>query len=168
MQDQIETIGMLLIKGVVLPIVGLFVAWASAKLPALISTRVKNESVAGVLERLTQLAFTVVTEVQQTVVSGLGNKANTESLKAARDQAITTLKGHLGPKGVKELMTVLGMKTSEAFEKLLVTYIESAVHNLKVSKSATMIETTSSTTPETASEPATTTVTTTAATSTPA
>lgn len=148
MQDQIETIGMLIVKGVVLPLVGLFVAWASAKLPALISARVKNESVAGVLERLTALAFTVVTEVQQTVVSGLGDKANAEALKGARDQAITTLKGHLGPKGIKELMTVLGMKTSEAFEKLLITYIESAVHNLKASKAPQLEGTTLTTTEE--------------------
>jgi hypothetical protein len=137
MQDQIETIGMLIVKGVVLPLVGLFVAWASAKLPALISARVKNESVAGVLDRLTQLAFTVVTEVQQTVVSGLGDKANAEALRGARDQAITTLKGHLGPQGIKELTTVLGIKTSDAVDKLIVTYIESAVHNLKTSQPLT-------------------------------
>lgn len=137
MQDQIETIGMLIVKGVVLPLVGLFITWASMQLPALIKAKVKNESVAGVLDRLTQLAFTVVTEVQQTVVSGLGDKANTEALKGARDQAITTLKGHLGPKGIKELTTVLGIQTSEALDKMIVSYIESAVHNLKTSQPLT-------------------------------
>lgn len=134
MQDQIETVGMLIVKGVVLPLVGLFIAWASAKLPALLSARVKNESVAGVLSRLTQLAFTVVTEVQQTVVSGLGDKANAEALRGARDRAIATIKSHLGPKGIKELMTVLGIKTSDALDKLIVSFVESAVHNLKASK----------------------------------
>ncbi len=138
MQDQIETIGMLIVKGVVLPLVGLFVAWASAKLPALISARVKNESVAGVLDRLTGLAFTVVSEIQQTVVSNLGDKATSEELAKARDQAITTLKGHLGAKGIKELMTVLGIQTSDALDKLIVTFIESAVHNLKASKLPTI------------------------------
>jgi hypothetical protein len=136
MQDQIETIGMLLVKGVLLPVVGLFVTWASMMLPAWIKAKVKNESVAGVLERLSMLAFTVVTEVQQTVVSGLGEKATAEELKAARDRAIETLKTYLGPKGIKELMDVLGIKTSEALDKLIITYIESAVHNLKTSKPA--------------------------------
>ncbi len=138
MQDQIETIGMLIVKGVVLPLVGLFVAWASAKLPALISARVKNESVAGVLERLTQLTFTVVTEVQQTIVSGLGDKATSEELLKARDSALATLKAHLGAKGIKELKQVLGIETSEAFDKLLITFVESAVHNLKASKAPTL------------------------------
>lgn len=136
MQDQIETIGMLIVKGVVLPLVGLFVAWASMMLPAWIKSKVKNESVAGVIERLTTLAFAVVTEIQQTVVSGLGDKATVEELKKARDQAITTLKEHLGPKGIKELMVVLGLPTTEAFDKLIVTFIESAVHNLKTSQPA--------------------------------
>lgn len=168
MQDQIETIGMLIVKGVVLPLVGLFVAWASMMLPAWIKAKVKNESVAGVLERLTSLAFTVVQEIQQTVVSGLGDKATVEELKAARDRAIETLKAHLGPKGLKELMTVLGLADSAAVEKLLITFIESAVHNLpKMMTAGTLIETKSTSTPETATEPATTTVTTTAATSTP-
>jgi hypothetical protein len=134
MQDQIETIGMLLIKGVVLPIVGLFVAWASAKLPALIHARVKNESAAGVLDRLSTLAFAVVTEVQQTIVSGLGDKADGATLKAARDQAIATVKAHLGDKGIKEATKVLGLKDDDAITKLIVTFIESAVHNLKTSK----------------------------------
>lgn len=134
MQEQIETVGMLIVKGVVLPLVGLFIAWASAKLPALISARVKNESVAGVLSRLTQLAFTVVTEIQQTIVSGLGDKANADELRGARDRALATIKQHLGPKGIKELMDVLGIKTSDALDNLIVSFIESAVHNLKSSK----------------------------------
>jgi len=167
MQDQIETVSMLIVKGVVLPLVGLFVAWASMMLPAWIKAKVKNESVAGVLERLSTLAFSVVTEIQQTIVSGLGDQATTEELQKARDQAIATLKSHLGAKGMKELMTVLGLADA-AVNKLLVTFIESAVHNLpKTLMAGTLIETKSTTTPETASEPATTTVTTTAATSTP-
>jgi hypothetical protein len=137
-------------------------------LPAWIKAKVKNESVAGVLERLSQLAFSVVTEIQQTIVSGLGDKATAEELLKARDQAIATLKSHLGAKGLKELMTVLGLADETAVNKLLITFIESAVHNLpKMMTAGTLIETKSTSTPETATEPATTTVTTTAATSTP-
>jgi hypothetical protein len=165
MQDQIETIGMLIVKGVVLPLVGLFVAWASMMLPAWIKAKVKNESVAGVLERLSQLAFSVVTEIQQTIVSGLGDKATSEELLKARDLAIANLKSHLGTKGLKELMTVLGLADDAAVTKLLITFIESAVHNLpKTLMAGALLETKTTTTPETATEPVTTPVTTTAST----
>ncbi len=164
MQDQIETIGMLLVKGVLLPIIGLAITAASLWLPSWIKSKVKNESVAGVLERLTTLAFSVVTEIQQTIVSGLGDKATKEELLAARNLAIATLKAHLGEKGLKELMAVLGLADAAAVDKLLITFIESAVHNLpKVLTAGALLETKTTTTPETATEPATTTVTTTAA-----
>lgn len=161
MQDQIETVGMLLVKGVLLPIIGLAVTAASLWLPLWIKSKVKNESMAGVLERLSTLTFAVVTEIQQTVVSGLGRKATKEELLAARDRALATVKEHLGAKGIKELMTVLGIQTSEAFEKLIVTYIESAVHNLKLTpKPGTLLETATTTTEATREDPATTTTTT--------
>jgi len=164
MQDQLETIGMLIVKGVVLPVVGLLIAIASAYLPSWIKAKVKNESVAGVLERLTTLAFSVVTEIQQTIVSGLGDKATPEELKKARDTAIATLRSHLGEKGLKEIMTVLGLADAAAVDKLLITFVESAVHNLpKTLTAGALLETKTTTTPETATEPATTTVTTTAA-----
>jgi hypothetical protein len=146
MQDQIETIGMLLVKGVLLPIVGLAITAASLYLPMWIKSKVKNESVGGVLERLTALAFTVVSEVQQTVVSGLGDKATKEELLKARDLALANLKTHLGPKGIKELMTVLGISTPDGLDKLIITYIESAVHNLKLApKPGVLVETTTTT-----------------------
>ncbi len=132
MQDQLETIGILVFKGVVLPIVGLIVAWASLRLPQWVKTKVKNESVAGVLERLTTLAFTVVQEVQQTFVSNL-DKPTTEQLAVARDKAIAALKTYLGPKGIEELKKVLGLDGDTAVERLIITFIESAVHNLKAS-----------------------------------
>lgn len=136
MQDQIESLGMLMIKGVILPLVSLFVAWASMKLPALVQAKVKNETVAGVLDRLHQLVFNVVQEIQQTVVSSLGDKANGDALKAARDQALATIKSHLGPKGIKELEVVLGLDGNPAVERLIVTFIESSVFNLKQSAAA--------------------------------
>lgn len=130
MQDQIETIAMLFVKGVIVPVVGLFLTWASTKLPALIDAHVKNKTVSGVLDRLSQLAFAVVTEVEQTVVSKLGNKADAAALLAARDQALATLKSHLGEKGLQEIEDVLGLKDQDAVIKILITFIENAVHSL--------------------------------------
>lgn len=131
MQDQVETIGMLIIKGVVIPVIGLFLAWASAHVPQWIASKVKNAKVAGVLERLSTLTFTVVQEVQQTVVSKLGDKADASSLLAARDQALATLKSHLGAKGLQELEDALGLQDQDAVIKLLISFIESQVHMTK-------------------------------------
>lgn len=132
MQDQIETFGMMLIKGVLAPALVAFLTWAAAQVGAWIRSKVRNDAVSGVLDRLAQLAFNVVQEIQQTVVSSLPDKANKAALLAARDQAIATLKSHLGEKGLRELMTVLGLKDEDAVVRLLLSYIESAVLSLKM------------------------------------
>lgn len=131
MQDQIETFGMMLIKGVIAPALAVFATWAAAQLGAWIRSKVRNDAVAGVLDRLAQLAFNVVQEVQQTVVSSLPDRANKAALLAARDQALLTLKSHLGEKGLRELMIVLGLKDDDAVVRLLLSYIESTVLTLK-------------------------------------
>lgn len=132
MQEQIETFGMMLIKGVIAPTFLLLLTWAAAKLSALIRSKVRNEAAAGILDRLSLLAITVVQEVEQTVVSTLPDRANKAALLAARDQALATLKSHLGEKGLRELMTVLGLKDDNAVVKLLLSYIESSVLTLKM------------------------------------
>jgi hypothetical protein len=131
MQDQIEMFGMMLIKGVIAPALAVFATWAAAQLGAWIKSKTRNDTVAGVLDRLTQLAFNVVQEVQQTVVSSLPDRANKAALLAARDQALSTLRSHLGEKGLRELMIVLGLKDDDAVIKLLLSYIESSVLTLK-------------------------------------
>lgn len=144
MQEQIETFGMILIKGVIAPVFLAFLTWAAARLGAWIHSKVRNETTAGVLDRLGQLAINVVQEVEQTVVSALPDKADKAALLAARDQALATLKSHLGEKGLRELMTVLGLKDDNAIVKLLLSYIESSVLTLKMSHgpvTATMTKT---------------------------
>lgn len=132
MQEQIETVGILILKGVVLPVVGLIVTYASLKLPQWIKTKVKNQSAEGVLERLSLLAMNVVMEVQQTFVSTLVDPTP-EQLKEALAKALASLKAHLGPKGLKELEDVLGLDGDTAVERLIITFLESAVHTLKMS-----------------------------------
>lgn len=132
MQDQIEMFGMMLIKGVLAPAFVAFLTWGAAHLGAWIRSKVRNDTVAGVLDRLSQLAINVVQEVQQTVVSSLPDKADKAALLAARDQALATLKSHLGEKGLRELMIVLGLKDDDAVVRLLLSYIESSVLTLKM------------------------------------
>lgn len=132
--QEIETIGLLFLKGVVLPALGILAVWAATNLPKWIAVKVKNERMAGVFDRLGQLAFTVVQEIQQTVVSNLADKESEDAetqLRAARDQAIATLKSHLGPKGLLEIKTALQLTDDTAVEKLITSFIESAVLMLK-------------------------------------
>lgn len=133
MQEQIETFGMMLIKGVLAPAFVAFLTWSAAHLGDWIRSKVRNDAVAGVLDRLAQLAFNVVQETQQTVVSSLPDKANKAALRTARDQALATLQSHLGEKGLRELMIILGLKDDDAVVKLLISYIESSVLTLKMS-----------------------------------
>jgi len=137
MQDTIETIGMLFLKGVVVPVIGLFLAWASAHFPAWLKSKTTNDRAAGILFRLSQLAMAVVQETEQTVVSKLGDKANEAALLAARDAALASLKSHLGDKGLKELEVVFGLQDQDAAIKMLITFIEQAVHTLKTDGIAT-------------------------------
>ena len=127
----IETLGMLLIKGVIVPVIGAYLAWASAHLPAWLKARTTNARAAGILERLGQLAMAVVQETEQTVVSKLGDKADGVALLAARDATLMSLKSHLGDKGLKELEVVFGLEDQDAVIRMLITFIEQAVNSLK-------------------------------------
>jgi hypothetical protein len=130
----IETLGMLLIKGVIVPVIGAYLAWASAHLPAWLKARTTNARAAGILERLGQLAMAVVQETEQTVVSKLGDKADGAALLAARDATLMSLKSHLGDKGLKELEVVFGLEDQDAVIKMLITFIEQAVNSLKTAR----------------------------------
>jgi hypothetical protein len=132
MQDTVSVMTVFILQNVVLPIGGVALTWASLKIPGWISSHVKNARAAGILTRLAMLAETVVQEVQQTVVSAM-DKDNppADQLKAARDAALATLKSHLGDEGLKEIEDVLGLTDQDAVVRLLVSFIESAVHTLK-------------------------------------
>jgi hypothetical protein len=149
--EVIQTVGMDVVKGVLVPVIGMFLVWASAHLPAWIKTKVNNQQAAGVLERLSQLSMAVVQEVEQTVVAKLGDKADAASLAAARDQAVATLKSHLGDKGLAEMETVFGLQNQDAAIKMLITFVEQAVHTLNASQASTT--TTVSTTSPAPSDP---------------
>lgn len=131
---DLEWFGVLLLKGLVLPGVGLVVLYLSLRLPGWIAGLVNNKRIAAILDRIAQLAFTVVQEIQQTVIASLKageEKPNAEQLAAARDAALATLKSHLGSKGLIEIREALKLTDDTAVEKLLTSFIESAVLMLK-------------------------------------
>lgn len=131
---DLEWFGVLLLKGLILPALGLVMLYASLRLPAWIKSKVTNQQIAGIIDRVAQLAFVVVQEIQQTVVASLKaneTKPSEEQLLAARDKAIATLKSHLGSKGLIEIKDALKLTDDTAVEKLLTSFIESAVLMLK-------------------------------------
>jgi hypothetical protein len=132
-QHFITTILLTGLQDVVLPVVTAALGWASLKVPAWITAHVKNTKIAGILTRLEQLAFVVAQECEQTIVSKLGPNPTVEQLKAARDAALATLKSHLGAQGLQEIETVLGLQDDSAVVNLLISFIESSVHSLKLS-----------------------------------
>lgn len=129
----LETFGVMFLKGVVLPALGILAVWAATNIPKWIATKIANARVAGVIDRLFQLATTVVQEIQQTVISNMDPEDKpVDQLVAARDQAIATLKSHLGPKGLLEVKNAMQLSDDTAVEKLIVSFIESAVLTLRM------------------------------------
>ena len=131
---EVETYGLLLMKGVVIPALGVITLYLAARVPGWIAAHINNQRIAGVMNRLAQLAFVVVQEIQQTVVSTLkarGGAVPGDQMRAARDAAMATLKSHLGPKGLLEIKQAMQLADDTALEKLLASFIESAVLMLK-------------------------------------
>ncbi len=115
-------------------------SWLSVKAAQLISAKVKNEYLKGVMVRLDDAVFAAVREVQQVTVDSLkaasadGQLTPDERAKV-KQAAIDTIKSHLGAKGIAEVANILGLENG-AIEKLLSTRVEAAVHDLKSARSA--------------------------------
>jgi len=120
------------------PLMGLAAAgltWLCAWASRWFYVHAKNERVKGILVRLNDAAATAVGEMEQSAVKALkaaspDGKLTPATAAAVKDAAITSLKGHLGPKGLEELKTVLGVADVEA---ALSSRIESAVKALTAS-----------------------------------
>lgn len=85
-----------------------FFTKALASAVGLLSSKVRNETLRGIVERLDDLVLKVVNEVYQTYVREIKNAREdgtlTEEEKAeAKRIAIAKLKEYLGPKGLTEL-----------------------------------------------------------------
>lgn len=123
---------------VVLSLVSTALGALAKKAHEWLATKVKNEKVRGVLDRLDDAAVKVVQAVEQSVVKSLDQtKSPGANAEAAKTAAMTSLKTQLGgDAGAEELRTVLGLNDAKAVEDMLSTAIESAVHELKAKKDA--------------------------------
>lgn len=100
-----------------------------------INHSVKNEKVKGALFRLSEAVVEVVKRLSQQIAEDY-KRANkdgvlTDDEKAyIKARAMTLVKEYIGPKGVAELLKILGLD-SKGFESVVSTKIESAIYLLK-------------------------------------
>ena len=117
------------------PVLVAGLSWLSVKAAQLISAKVKNEYLRGVLVRIDDAVLVAVREVEQVTVDAL-KEANADGQLTAEERAkvkqaaLDTVKSHLGLKGLAELAKVLGLEGG-AIEKLLSSRVEAAVHDLR-------------------------------------
>lgn len=99
---------------------------------AALQRSIKNETVRNMALRFSELAHDVVLEMEQTVVSQLREAAadgaiSTEELQRVKAGALEQMKAHLGDKGKKEALTVLGFADETQLDAYLSTKLEAAV-----------------------------------------
>jgi hypothetical protein len=117
------------------PVLLAALTWAAAKLAQLIRAKVQNEYLKGVLVRLDDAVFTAVKGIQQSVVEQIkeasaDGKITDDEKKRIKDKALTSVKSHLGTKGLAEVARILGLDGG-ALDGLLSSKVEAAVHDLR-------------------------------------
>lgn len=126
---------------IISPILLLLLTWIGVKTGKLIGAKVQNEYLKGVLVRLSETVFAAVKELQQTVVDAIkvanaDGKITDDEKASIKAAAVKTIKSHLGVKGIKELLAVLGLD-EDALDSFLGTQVEAAVLDLKAVKAVT-------------------------------
>jgi hypothetical protein len=113
-------------------VVTAIVIFLLTRLTSAIQSKVKGEQASTFIERASSQARDVVLELEQTLVPSMRKAASDGKLDQSdvdvlRDEALRTLKLHLGPKGLAEGMQVLGFKGVEDLERVLRAKIEAEV-----------------------------------------
>ncbi len=121
------------------PLLFAIVSWLAFKLAGLIQAHVSNHAAQTALLRLNDAVFDVVRDVEQTVVAAAKDASEDGKLDAAdvaaiKAAALGKLKSYLGPKGIAELVKMLGTPSQTAVDTMLASKIEAAVHDLKAEK----------------------------------
>lgn len=131
MKEQLAALGLTALQTILLPLFALVATWAGVQLQAWLREKVKNLRLEGMLLRLEAIVEAAVKEVAQTFVSTL-TEVTPAALEEARQRALESIRSHLGPRGLEELKTILGLGDTDAAEKLIVTVLEAKVHDLKM------------------------------------
>ncbi len=134
-----DTIGWKVLQ-ILSPVLLAGLSWLSVKAAQLITAKVKNEYLKGVLVRLDDAVLAAVREVQQVTVDALkaasaDGQLTSEERAKVKQAAIDSVKSHLGAKGIAAAAKILGLEDG-AMDKLLSTRVEAAVHDLKTARSS--------------------------------
>lgn len=120
---------------VLVPFAAMGVHWLGSRAGELIQARVDNEALRGVLLRLNDAVVTAVKDLEQTVVDEIKTAAedgriSREERRRIKEKAVRHVKSYLGPKGLKELGSVLGL-WDLAIEDFIGSKVEAAVLDLR-------------------------------------
>lgn len=118
------------------PVLLAIIGWVGVQVAAFIRARTKNEVVSGVLIRLDDAVIVAVKESLQVYVDAIKEASQdgrlTDDEKArAKELAIASVKSHIGVKGLKEIVTVLGLDAG-MLDKFIGSRIEAAVSDTKM------------------------------------
>lgn len=94
-----------------------------------VGVKTHNERLAGILDRVSTVAQTIVKDVFNSYVAPIqaAGKWDDASAAVARNKAVATLKSYLGEKGIAELAAALGANASVT--DFLETIVEGAIHD---------------------------------------
>lgn len=110
--------------------------WLVVQWALLLYNRRLNERFLTAQARLKDAAQTSVKELQQVVTEGfkaarVDRRLKSETIHELRSTALKSLQANLGPLGLRELRRALGVPRRLPLERVLVSYIEAAVYDLK-------------------------------------
>jgi hypothetical protein len=120
------------------PIILAGLAALSGALVKFIMAKAKNQAVQMVLLKIENMVFTVVREMEQTVMDEI-RKASADGVitdaekRAIKEAALGKLKSYLN---FSEIARILGLGSSDKAQALIESKIESAVQQVKQEKSA--------------------------------
>lgn len=122
------------------PLVLAGMAALSLALVKWIMAKAKNSAVQMVLLKIENMVFTVVRELEQTMVAKFKDassdgKITPEEIKALKDAALDKLGSYLS---FKEIVRILGLSGTDKAQQLIESKIESAVQQLKVEKTSNL------------------------------
>lgn len=105
-----------------------------------VNANVSNTMLKSILLRVDDVIFTVVKEINQTVVDAsrdADGKLKPDAAEAAKAAALAKVKSYLGVDGLKLLMKIVGFGTDP--DTYLLSKIEAAVHDVKALKASASV-----------------------------
>lgn len=120
------------------PIVLAALSWLSLQAAGLIKAKVSHQRLQGVLLRLDDAVFVATRQIQTAIVEELkrasaDGKLTPEERDQVRAATLKAVRSYLGPKGLVEVCSILGLKDDED-ERVLGPRVDAATFELNTPK----------------------------------